>query len=366
MASVPDGLLKDAVDLSRVSRALVIKLRHHGDVLLTSPVFSVLKHYAPHLEVDALVYDETLDMLSLHPAIANVYTVERGRKRDPLRRRLGREWGLLRQLRARRYDLLIHLTESHRGAVLARWLAPRVSVAQRYQRRGRWWHRSFTHSYSIPARPRHRVELHLDALRRIGVYPLPEERQVTLVAGADAEASVAELLKRSGVAPGQYIHLHPTSRWLFKCWEVDKYAALIDELQASGERVVITAAPAERELEFARAVNAALRAPAVDLAGGLSLKQLAALTARAKCFIGVDSAPMHIAAAMGTPTVALFGPSGDLEWGPWQVRARVITSSHACRPCGLDGCGNGKVSDCLVEIPVAQVLRAVRELTAAA
>src|ERR1051325_6686891 len=184
--------LRDAVDLASIARVLVVKLRHHGDVLLTAPVFSVLKRYAPHVEVDALVYRETRDMLSLHPAIANVYTIDRAWKRDPQWTRLRHEWRLLKELRARRYDLLIHLTESYRGALLAQWLAPRVSVAQNYGQRGRFWHGSFTHRYSIPPKPRHRVELHLDALRRIGVYPTYEERRLTLVPGADAESSVDE------------------------------------------------------------------------------------------------------------------------------------------------------------------------------
>jgi len=99
----------------------------------------------------------------------------------------------------------------------------------------------------------------------------------------------------------------------------------------------------------------------VDLSGRLTLKQLAALTAQAKCFVGVDSVPMHIAAAMQTPVVTLFGPSGDLEWGPWMVKSRVLTTNHSCRPCGLDGCGQGKISECLTEIAVNDVLKAVAE-----
>ena len=84
-------------------------------------------------------------------------------------------------------------------------------------------------------------------------------------------------------------------------------------------------------------------------------------------FIGVDSAPMHIAAAVGTPVVAMFGPSGDLEWAPWpgarESENRVIVSDqHPCRPCGLDGCGGGKVSDCLVSLPPAQVFEAALTL----
>jgi heptosyltransferase-3 len=82
-------------------------------------------------------------------------------------------------------------------------------------------------------------------------------------------------------------------------------------------------------------------------------------------FVGVDSAPMHMAAAMGTPTLALFGPSGELEWGPWRVAHRVVVSqAHPCRPCGLDGCGGGKVSECLTTLDVGRVYDAFEALLA--
>jgi heptosyltransferase III len=168
-----------------------------------------------------------------------------------------------------------------------------------------------------------------------------------------------------GLAEQGFVHLHPASRWRFKCWPADRTAALIDRLAAAGERVVLTAAPSEPELELVRAIRAACRADTVDLSGQLTLKQLAALTGHAKLFVGVDSAPMHIAAAMGTPVVALFGPSGEFEWGPWGVASRVIVSeAHPCRPCGNDGCGGGKVSECLTTLPVDRVFAAARELLA--
>lgn len=120
------------------------------------------------------------------------------------------------------------------------------------------------------------------------------------------------------------------------------------------------------------AIVAAVKAlPAVPLErlkladDGGTLNRLAALVARATLFIGIDSAPMHIAAAMGTATIALFGPSGEFNWGPWKVAHRVVTSdAYACRPCGQDGCGGGKVSDCLVRLPVSRVLAAIDELVA--
>ena len=93
----------------------------------------------------------------------------------------------------------------------------------------------------------------------------------------------------------------------------------------------------------------------------MSLAELAALTARARAFAGVDSAPMHIAAAVGTPALALFGPSSEIAWGPWRVPQRVIVvRPHPCRPCGLDGCGGGKVSECLTTLPVERVHAALR------
>jgi heptosyltransferase-3 len=168
---------------------------------------------------------------------------------------------------------------------------------------------------------------------------------------------------------GGFIHAHPGSRWLFKCWTAEQSAALFDRIAADGHTIVVTAAPDPRERAMVDAILAAVapatRARIVDLAGALSLPELAALTAQARVFIGVDSAPMHIAAAMQTPVVALFGPSGELEWGPWRVTARVIASDrHPCRPCGQDGCGGGKVSECLTTLPVARVHEAVQSILA--
>ncbi len=356
-------MLTDAIDLSTIRRVLVIKLRHHGDVLLTSPLLSVLKNHAPHVEIDALVYQDTQEMLSLHPAIGNIFCVDRAWKKLGLLKRLGYEIRLIKALRNRRYDLLIHLTENPRGPWLARLLHPRFSVAREFTRkRGKLWRNSFSHLYRLPARPRHTVEQHLDALRRLGIYPGQDERRLVLVSGVEAENDIRQLLEQHGLHNKGFIHLHPTSRWLFKCWEVDKYAALIDALQDMGQRVVITAAPSKPEMELVRKIKIKLSRAVVDFSGQLNLKQLSALTAQAKCFVGVDSAPMHIAAAMQTPIVALFGPSGELEWGPWQVTSRVLTSQHPCRPCGLDGCGGGKVSECLSTLAVAEVLSAVRQI----
>jgi heptosyltransferase-3 len=354
----------DAVDVSGLRRALVIQLRHHGDVLLSSPVLTVLKRASPELEIDALVYAETRDMIELHPALAQLHLVERRWKGLPVWKRLASEWGLYRTLRSRGYGLVIHLTDHPRGAWLARGLAPRYAVAPNAARKQRVWKHSFTHLVPQPRHAgRHRVELNLDALRRIGIQPGDAERALVMVPGASAERSVEALLAEQGLAEKRFVHFHPGSRWQFKCWPPERAAALIDALEGRGDRVVLTAAPDPREMALVEAIRAHAHARFTDLSGRLTLKQLAALAARARIFIGVDSAPMHIAAAMRTPVVALFGPSSDIEWGPWQVAHRIVAStSHACRPCGNDGCGGGKVSECISRLPLDSVLQAADAL----
>lgn len=343
------------------SRALVIKLRHHGDVLLTSPVFSVLKRAQPACEIDALVYAETAPMLARHPAIAQLHTIDRRQGKTGL----FSELQLFSTLRARRYDLLIHLTENWRGAWLARFLRPRCAVATFSPIRppARLWRRAFTHLAPLPPLGnRHTVECHLDALRRLGIRPRREDVGLVFVPGAEAKTRVDALLVAHGLSAGEWVHLHPASRWLFKAWTVAGYAELIDRLAERGQRVIMTTGPDPRETVLAAEISARCHATPVDLAGKLTLKELGALIARARLSVCVDSVPMHLAAALGTPVVALFGPSNEREWGPWRVPHRIVSADFSCRPCRLDGCGGGKFAECLGAVTVDDVLAAVDTL----
>jgi len=355
-------MVPDAINLATIRRILVVKLRHHGDVLLSSPVFQVLANRAPHAEIDALVYQDTRGLLEGHPGIAQIHGIDRAWKRQGLARQAKAEGTLFRALEGRRYQLIVHLTDHWRGAWLAQLLRPRASVAP--VRANAFWKASFTHRYPMAAN-RHTVETNLDALRRLGVQPEESEKRLVLVPGAEAEARVDALLAQHGLAARGFIHAHPTSRWLFKAWTEEKNAMLLASLVREGHRVVVTAAPDAREKAIAGRILEAAGPGVVDLAGQLTLREMGALAARAKLFFGADSAPMHIAAAMGTPVVALFGPSSESVWGPWMVPHRVVTSAHPCRPCGFDGCGGGKVSECLTTLEVDRVRAAVNELLAA-
>ena len=277
------------------------------------------------------------------------------------------EWALFAGLRARNFDLIVHLSEHPRGAWLARALGARWSVAPAVPDRSSFWERSFTHLYPLPKNGRrHQVELNLDALRRIGIQPAVEARRALVVAGAEAERKVEALLERAGFQERKFVHLHPASRWTFKCWPAQKTAELIDRLAARGERIVLTAAPEAVELALVEDILKQTGASVLNLAGKLSIKELVAVIARARISVCVDSMPMHVASATGTHVVALFGPSGEVEWGPWQVQSEIVTTSHPCRPCGNDGCGGGKVSECLTTLEVPRVFAAVERLLSAA
>lgn len=356
----------DAIDLDRVRRVLVIKLRHHGDVLLTSPVFTALKRAAPHAEIDALVYRETLPMLERHPAIEVLHSIDRSLKHRGPAAQLAGEWRLWSALRARRFDLVVHLTDHPRGAWLSRTLGARYAVAPERARSGAFWRSCFTHHYLLPrVTPRHTVESNLDALRRIGIWPDDGDKPLVLVPGADAEARVAALVASHRLTRGRYVVVHPGSRWLFKCWPASNTAALIDRLAADGWPVVLTGAPDPAEAALVADIRAHTKTTPLDLSGQLTLAELGALLAASRLFVGCDTAPMHMAAAVGTPVVAVFGPSGEAEWGPWRVPHRVVVSTlHACRPCGNNGCGGSNISDCLLTLPVEPVARAAAELLA--
>src|SRR5204862_390114 len=131
--------------------------------------------------------------------------IDREWKRQDTLRHVASEWALFRALRARDYELLIHLTEHPRGLTFARLLRPRYAVTRERDGRAPLWRRRFTHFYKTPARtPRHTVETHLDALRRIGVYPGPGDKRLVLVPGADADAKIEALLARHRLVPGTF------------------------------------------------------------------------------------------------------------------------------------------------------------------
>lgn len=371
------------VDFSSIKRILIIKLRHHGDVLITTPVFSVLKELFPHIEIDALIYQETLPMLEFNPAISQIFCIDKKWKKLNVFSQVAREFALIKQLKQRKYDLIITLTEHWRCAWLCRLLRPKYALAPKIAGRNKFWKHSFTHLQTWHNARRHIVETQLDALRRLGLSEQiattsENSRELSLVCGEINENNILQRLQKLNIEKQKYIVLHPASRWFFKCWSAEKVAQLSSKIlqEFPNLHLIITAAPDDKEKIYCQKIISLIplipqKSKVISIFGELSLKELAALIKFSALFIGVDSAPMHIAAAVKTPLVALFGPSGDLQWKAWAVEKnhienqKIITAKNddfPCRPCGEDGCGGGKISQCLMAISVEQVFAEVANL----
>jgi heptosyltransferase-3 len=360
----PDATYGGYPDLTRVRRILVIKLGHHGDVLLASPVFSALQAALPGAEIDAYISRESLAVLEGHPAIARFLLLDRAARRRGALARMAEEFRVFGALRAGRYDLVLSLSESDRGRIAARVSGAPLRVG--FKLRGRS-SPGYTHLVSRPSLARHVVERNLDALRRIGIFPDVSGRALNFPLPEADRESVRVRLAAEGIEQGGFVHVHPASRWLFKTWPAERVAEVVRRLGSSGMRCVLTAAPDPAEKAMvARIVALSGHARPVDLAGAVTLKQLGALIDSSAALLCVDSLPLHIASALKHPVVALFGPSSEKDWGPWQnPNARVLATDFPCRPCGLDGCGGSKVSDCLVELPGARVIAALEDVIGA-
>ena len=165
--------------------------------------------------------------------------------------------------------------------------------------------------------------------------------------------------------PARIVHVHPVSRWLWKCWNDGAMAEVIDWLQTERDvRVVVTTGPAPRERERAREIIRLCRTKPLFFDGNVSLGQTAALSAESDGYFGIDTAPMHMAAAVGVPVVALFGPTHPRTWKPWTPLGRVLFHSCPCNETKVLKCDLNKVRDCLTAITVPEAKAALDEMLA--
>jgi len=340
----------DYPDLTKVRKVLVVKLRHLGDVLLTSPLFTHLKKAIPHARIDAYIYEEAKPMLEGHPAVSNLIGYDRQWKKLGFFRKIGKEISLLREIRKQRYDLVINLTEGDRGTLVAK--ISKAPLRLGFTPKGRWQKSVYTHIVKHCPGVRHTVERNLDALRRIGIFPGDNRDVVWFL-----ESQIVEAM-RLKIGKDPFIVIHPTSRWKFKCYPVDKMRAVVEELCKQGKRIVLTSGPDKEEIEMVEKIARGLNVEVFS--GKTTLKELGALISLSSLLLCVDSVPLHMASALKKRVVVLFGPTSDITWGPWKnEQAKILSQPFSCRPCYQDGCGGSKHSDCLATIAPKRVLDAV-------
>ncbi len=305
--------------LGRDFRSIVVfKQRHIGDVLLSTPAFRALRASYPSATITAVVNEGTEMMLSGNPDIDRIVVFGRSRKEAGGLARWKEELSFLREIRSLHPGLAVQLTEGDRGAVLSVLSGARFRLGVAPGKAGIFGkERLFTHLCPRPDRYRHAVQRDLDILAAGGISPA--EPSLRFFFSVLDRETLERKMSRAGVPEGTpHAVIHPTSRWKFKCWTDEGMAGIVACLSRKGIYPVVTSGPDPTEVDHAGRVAALSRAACASLGGSLSLKELGAAIASARIFVGVDSAPMHIAAAVGTPVVALFGPTGAYNWAPWE------------------------------------------------
>jgi lipopolysaccharide heptosyltransferase II len=169
---------------------------------------------------------------------------------------------------------------------------------------------------------------------------------------------VEKLLAQHGVKRGKLlVAIHPTAKWETKLWDNDKFSSLADALiQKHGVQVVFTGGRADgKRIQH---IISPMKGHATNLSGQMTLKALAALYSRADCVVSTDTGPMHLAAAMGTPVVALFGPTAPWRTGPFGKNHQIICAGLDCSPCFKRKCST---KECMKQIPVEDVLNGIEK-----
>jgi len=351
-------------------RILVIRPDHLGDLLFSTPAFRLLRAAFPTAHITALIGPWGQDVARRNPALDEVLTCEfpgftRQPKGSPLApyRLLWRE---ARRLRS--FDLAVIPRFDH-------WWGALLAYTARIPRR---WGYDIPECRPFLTRPvphvagRHEVEQNLRLIEagcQVEGMPCPIaeiDRALAFPLSEEEKAFADNYLARHGlVSHSHLVAIHPGAGAAVKLWPAERFAQVADALAERWKaRIILTGSRAELGLAWA----VAMRTGALVAAGETTLGQLAALLARCDLVIGSDSGPLHLAVAVGAPTIHLYGPANPALFGPWAPGSegahRAIVSPMACVPCNrLDYTMAELVSHtCMKEITVAEVLKAAEEL----
>jgi predicted lipopolysaccharide heptosyltransferase III len=325
---------------------LVIKLRYIGDVVLSTPVLSRLREGFPKARITMLVNAGTEEVVQEHPALDEVIVVGPGGMGN---------WRVLVELRRRRFDVVVDLTDGDRSAILGRLSGAPTRIG--YNSEHRWRGRLYTHIVKADRFAMHTIQYHLAATQALGLSgPIPEPH---ITVARDARDSAKSLLQEAMVDPDTpFVCLHPGARWWFKSWPAERFAALADRIQTDSEAQALFLG-SERDRKVIGDIATAMQTPGRSLVGRTRLQEVAAILERAVLMISNDNGPMHIAAAVETPVIGLFGPSDPAIWGPWGVCHRTFYKQVDCRSCFHPDCFRGE-ANCMRLISLDEVWEAVR------
>ena len=331
------------LDLSQVRRVLVVHLFEIGDMVWLSPFLRELRRLLPEAEITLVVKPEAVNLVALCPYVSEVIPYD-VRMRAVLRPLVlpWRAFRTARRLRrSRKFDLALVpslLADNSYASFLAAFSgAPwRVgygeAITDRRRRLNRHYDGLFTGTLD-------RIGLDHDIRHNLALIPFlggtVADESLEAWLGADDEAFADSFLAEHGAGPGEALAAvcPTTGNSALKQWPLENYVSIARWLhEEKGMRVLVVGGPGDAGL--CAAFEEALGPAALNAIGKTTLRQMAALVKRCRCFVGGDAGPTHLAPALGVPTVAVFGPSCHHRAGPWGGGHAVVSHDVPCSPCG--------------------------------
>lgn len=335
---------------SDVRRVLVVRLRSIGDTVLSTPSLYALRRFLPEAEIDVLLEDWVAPLLEGYTDVTNIISVERGNVRSRAR--------VAKQLRERRYDVAFNLHGGTTATILTRATGARHRVGYRAYRYSR------LHNHAAPSanqlwgkQATHSAEQQLTLLGWTGV-PVTDRPPARLAVTERAASSIKGKLLSEGIEEAApFVLMHPAAAFETKQWAATNFARVAEELHGRGLAVVAVAAASERAT--INALRESSKAPVAAFTE-LSLPEVTALAARARLFVGNDSGIAHMASAVRTPSVVIFGSSNVSHWRPWaNPSSEVVREELPCQPCPGYACAEFERPECIRRVRVEQVMGAI-------
>ena len=389
---IPDNLVVQRCPVSQEdaqTRILIVRLGSHGDLLMATPLLAALRRAYPHGHLTWVVEHSALNSIVANPYLDELLVWDSKYWRDMVRMRglkmlapkrfLGLPWlfqalKMGAELRGRRYDTLISF-QPEEWPTLLRGTGAKMTIGvfdtfrqfsgavqtSPYARR-------YTYAYTFGDLPEHRTDQYLLPLKSLGLPPAADKQMTLGFTTEDAEAA-RRLLDLEGISENEpFVVLAPMTTWLSRNWPAENYGQLADALAKQGLRIALISSPSPKEREAVGAIAARMQTPPITALGTLTFRQMAALLARAVLVISGDTGPMHVAAAVGTPYLALFGPTPVAGRAPLSGRGLSLAHAVPCGPCDKEFCtqADDNYLRCLKLITVEEALAASERLLGAA
>jgi ADP-heptose:LPS heptosyltransferase len=333
-------------------RILIVKSSSLGDIVLALPMLRALRQARPRAYIAWVVESPFQDLLAGNRDLDRLFVVDRAN----VRATVVSLYRAVRQIRADGFDVVVDLQGWIKSQLLCKLSGARSAVGV-MKKNELGFH---VLARGVPDRPEtHAADLFLEVARLLGAEATPASFDVPILE-ADSEYIDGFLATLSPDPNAGIAVLQPGSSWTNKRWSLGKLAEVGRALSANGDLVpVVPWGPGERA-DAAEVVR--LIGDRGVLAPPTTIRQLAALLRRSALYVGTDSGPMHLASALGVPTVGLFGPSDPVRFAPYRQPARVVRRDLPCSPCGKPVCRYRTV-ECMASIEVAEVLEAIGSVT---